>query len=1253
MAEDDQNCIKKLKIMRGEVNWEINNERRKFLNQFYTLIENWEGQLPNLPDIFQSEEIDWLLKQHVKIMCKSKVILKKSLLLDFVIRCGYKDQPKVNEDGRPLLRRTTPIHMVARHEYSLSLHYITRDLFKIYDRFDVNYNDEKSCYTHFHVACRYGCDEVVEKFLEFGQDPNCFPDQETNASSVDPPLRLALVNSHKQVVRLLLRFGADPNLTDAEGSTPLHLICDHCDDDFMEMFFKINEDMHRTLQVDALDNHGWAPLHLVLDRRLKKKTELLLSRGANPNLVNADGKSPLHMICTRDQEFDNYDSDGSDDSKDSKDSDDSKDSNDESESHDVEDYKLMEIFFKTCDEKHQTVDVDARDDFGRTPLHLVVRDKTEKLAELLLRRGANPNRTNSGGLTALHIMCKEGQGDDDIDNDYVDEEFVELFFKITDEMQQSVKVDAVDEKGNTPLYYALHSGAGKVVELLLRNGADPNLADAEGLTPLHILCQPDFNLYYNDQNLLEIFFEVNKDKHKKLQVDAMDKKGNAPLHLALQKSNKKVIELLLMNGANLNLPDAEGSTPLHIICKKTVRRSDVDNHRDLLKMFFEVSNVKNQPMQVDAFDKEGNAPLHLALNRNNADRIIVALLLSNGANPNLADANGSTPLHMMWKHYYNGYKLAKIFFDISDENDQTLQVDARDKLGRTPLHVALEYGDRVSTELLLRRGANPNLADAEGLTPLHVICKEYDEDEYSDDDSDDDGGNKGLAKLFLQINDEIQQTVQIDAIDRMGRTPLHYALSVGARSIVKLLLRRRADPNLADAEGLTPLHVICKEYDEDEYSDGDSDDDDNNLAKLFFQINDEIQQTVQIDAIDRMGRTPLHLALEYGDRVSTELLLRRGANPNFADSEGLTPLHINEEIQQTVQVNARDMLGKAPLHYALGVGARSVVKLLLRRRADPNLADAEGLTPLHINDEIQQTVQVNARDMLGNAPLHYALGVGDRSVVKLLLRRGADQNLANEAGATPLHIICQTKNANRLTKIFFKINDDIQETVQVDVRDKFGRTPLQWAVAKLKTHCFKSLLDRGADVSSFDFPTENYFAENYRPPRGVGSAVYNTMFILKSLEERGFNLDQNIALMIMKFFAKHGLITDESVDMDECLRSDEYFAREAKEHMMTPILSFYDFLRLPYEEAEKIFTLKNYEELTSEILDHYDKSHTKFILFLCEILTTRFFQRWTLEFFMTLTQYQLPILCCDIIIQQLRLKDLWCICLAAADQNLE
>uniref|UniRef100_A0ABD2XJG7 Uncharacterized protein n=1 Tax=Trichogramma kaykai TaxID=54128 RepID=A0ABD2XJG7_9HYME len=436
---------------------------------------------------------------------------------------------------------------------------------------------------------------------------------------------------------------------------------------------------------------------------------------------------------------------------------------------------------------------------------------------------------------------------------------------------------------------------------------------------------------------------------------------------------------------------------------------------------------------------------------------------------------------------------------------------------------------------------------------------------------------------------------------KTGDSPLHLALAGSHGSVVRLLVTRGADPNLANKNGLTPLHVVCKSYRED------------GLLEMFFEINGDRNQTVRIDAQDEKGQTPLHFALLWGNKSMVELLLRKGADPNLPTAAGLTLLHIH--------CNKVD---------------------------DDEFAE----TIFRTSREMNRTVRVDARDASGNTPLQTAVARGHERMIGFLLRNGADPNSADAEGSTPLHNICRRDDVDDMMEIFFGINDELHQPVEVNVRDNSGRTPLQWAVANLKTNLFECLLNHGADLSSFVFPTENYFAERYAPDCEIQHVALPTMYIVKTLERKGYRLDVAAVVTIMKTFVGHGLVGRSPTDLDERWHNDAMFARIAKKHRVSTHLSLYDFVRLTPGQAEKLFVaIEDYEEFLYGFRLLPMGPYKACIEHVCRTTSRGFFRRWAMEFFMEMTRHRLPILCCDMIVEQLANEDLLRIGLAFAGQN--
>uniref|UniRef100_A0ABD2XCB0 Ankyrin n=1 Tax=Trichogramma kaykai TaxID=54128 RepID=A0ABD2XCB0_9HYME len=270
-----------LRRIRERVNWENFEERRDLLDRFDPVISDWKGRPQDLRGILPKQEMDWLLSESTRHSYDDKHDRGKRFI-DFVARSGYEDVPELDEDGKPILRLATALHRLPRiHEPGTQ---IVLDLFRVYSRYDANYTDSATGTTHFHVACRFGQESVVRGFLELGQDPDCRLPTTTTTSrcAVDPPLHLALWRKHERVSELLLRAGADPNLSNEEGWTPLHVISNRDDDDELaKLFFEINDGLKRTVQVDARDKEGRTPLQWAVTSLLPDVVDVLLDRGAD------------------------------------------------------------------------------------------------------------------------------------------------------------------------------------------------------------------------------------------------------------------------------------------------------------------------------------------------------------------------------------------------------------------------------------------------------------------------------------------------------------------------------------------------------------------------------------------------------------------------------------------------------------------------------------------------------------------------------------------------------------------------------------------------------------------------------------------------------------------------------------------------------------------------------------------------------------------------------------------------------------
>ncbi|KAK7923748.1 ankyrin repeat-containing protein [Apiospora marii] len=200
-----------------------------------------------------------------------------------------------------------------------------------------------------------------------------------------------------------------------------------------------------------------------------------------------------------------------------------------------------------------------------------------------------------------------------------------------------------------------------------------------------------------------------------------------------------------------------------------------------------------------------------------------------------------------------------------------------------------------------------------------------------------------------------------------GDTAFHKAAVTGPPvAYLERLLETGVDVNQPNSAGRLPLHVLCSVG----YWDPDTPDSVGEMIKWI------IRRTKNVNACDHKGVNPLHLASTLSEQLVKQLLAA-GADPAGPTLEGLTPLHLaararesnivgillealetsdhrNVSVQRRCHLNARDQVGRTPLHYASRSGRHETVSLLLAAGADPALEDDQGRTTLEACTEFEE-----------------------------------------------------------------------------------------------------------------------------------------------------------------------------------------------------------------------------------------------------------------------------------------------------------
>jgi ankyrin repeat protein len=446
---------------------------------------------------------------------------------------------------------------------------------------------------------------------------------------------------------------------------------------------------------------------------------------------------------------------------------------------------------------------------------------------------------------------------------------------------------------------------------------------------------------------------------------------------AAKAGNLARVKALVQAGAPAEAADYDGRSAMHLAA--------ASGHVDILQYL-----QSQHGCDISAVDRYGNTPLHDAIANNETK--CVAWLKSNGAraitntgyvkNRDILQAAADGNLEeVKWRLQQSqkearargrGGSVGSLLGGTKVRDNDIVNLQDYDR--RTPLHVAACEGHSKVVRELLRAGADPNMRDRWGMTPmagavqmrqqktaeeLHAWINRHHESRddvelivhQATDEVAGGGGDSDSSMLTPLLSSSgssgaAREGQGGESAGIGGVAMPHAEMSVDARALITAaergdkteickLLAKGADVNQKDYDGRSAMHLACAS---------------NHLEVVQILI----KKGATLDVFDRFGRTPLQDALDMHHTQIACILRSAGAtvtNPFLARKLCRSAADADLDMLAQIEVTGGNLAcsdydGRTALHLAASNGHVEVCKWLLARGVRPTSVDRFGGTPL-------------------------------------------------------------------------------------------------------------------------------------------------------------------------------------------------------------------------------------------------------------------------------------------------------------------